>query len=36
VNALLDEVRLYNKALTQAQIQLDMNTPSGILPNGVC
>jgi hypothetical protein len=24
---LMDDVRIYNKALTQAQIQIDMNTP---------
>lgn len=30
----IDEVRIYNRALTQAQIQADMNTPvSGSLPN---
>jgi hypothetical protein len=26
---LIDEVRVYNRALTQAQIQTDMNTPVG-------
>jgi hypothetical protein len=34
-NSMLDEVRLYNKALSQAQIQLDMATASGIAP-GIC
>ncbi len=28
-NGLIDEVRVYNRALTQAQIQTDMNTPVG-------
>jgi hypothetical protein len=34
-NSTLDEVRLYNKALSQAQVQLDMATASGIAP-GIC
>jgi hypothetical protein len=33
-NVLLDEIKLYNKALTQAQIQLDMNTVG--IPSGIC
>ena len=28
-NGTIDEVRIYNRALTQAEIQLDMNTPLG-------
>ena len=28
-NGVIDEVRIYNRALTQAQIQSDMNTPVG-------
>ena len=28
-NGLIDDVRIYNSALTQAQIQADMNTPGG-------
>jgi hypothetical protein len=28
-SGLLDDVRIYNRALTQAQIQTDMNTPVG-------
>jgi hypothetical protein len=28
-SGLLDEVRIYNRALTQAEIQTDMNTPAG-------
>src|SRR5207248_3128711 len=28
-SGLIDEVRIYNRALTQAQIQTDMNTPIG-------
>ena len=28
-NGIIDEVRLYNRALSQAEIQLDMNTPLG-------
>ncbi len=28
-NGLIDEVRIYNRALTQAEIQTDMNTPIG-------
>ena len=27
----IDEVRIYNRALTQAEIQADMNTPLGIM-----
>jgi hypothetical protein len=27
VNGIIDEVRIYNLALTQAQVQRDMNTP---------
>jgi hypothetical protein len=30
----LDEIKLYNKALTQTQVQLDMNAVG--IPNGVC
>jgi hypothetical protein len=29
----IDEVRLYNRALTQAEIQADMNTPLGTTPS---
>ena len=29
-SGLIDEVRIYNRALTQAQIQADMNTPLGV------
>ncbi|MFF4775465.1 LamG-like jellyroll fold domain-containing protein [Microtetraspora fusca] len=31
-NGLIDEVRIYNTALTQGQIQADMNTPVGAAP----
>ena len=31
-NGLIDEVRVYNRALTQAEIQTDMNTPLGAPP----
>ena len=31
-NGLIDEVRIYNRALTQAEIQTDMNTPLGASP----
>jgi hypothetical protein len=34
-NVLLDEIRLYKKALTQAQVLTDMNTASGIAA-GIC
>jgi hypothetical protein len=34
-NSMIDEVRLYNKALSQTQVQLDMTTTSGIAP-GIC
>jgi hypothetical protein len=34
-NYMLDEVRLYNKALSQAQVQLDMAAASGIA-SGIC
>jgi hypothetical protein len=34
-NVVLDEVRLYNKALTQNQVQLDMMTVS-VLPPSLC
>jgi hypothetical protein len=33
-DVLLDEIKLYNKALTQTQIQLDMNTVG--IPSGIC
>jgi hypothetical protein len=33
-DVLLDEIKLYNKALTQSQIQLDMNTVG--IPSGIC
>lgn len=29
-NGILDEMRIYNRALTQAEIQADMNTPIGV------
>lgn len=29
---MIDEVRVYNSALTQAQIQTDLNTPIGVVP----
>ena len=32
-NGLIDEVRIYNKALTAAQIQSDMNTAVGVVPS---
>ena len=32
-SGMIDEVRIYNVALTQAQIQSDMNTPIGSLPD---
>jgi Concanavalin A-like lectin/glucanases superfamily len=28
-NGIIDDVRIYNRALTQAEIQADMNTPVG-------
>ena len=31
-NGVIDEVRIYNGALTPAQIQADMNTPIGTTP----
>jgi cell division septation protein DedD len=31
-NGIIDEVRIYNRALSQAEIQADMNTPIGSLP----
>ena len=31
-NGVVDEVRIYNRALTQAEIQTDMNTPLGAAP----
>ena len=31
-NGVIDEVRIYNRALSQAEIQVDMNTPIGGLP----
>ena len=31
-NGLIDEVRVYNRALSQAEIQTDMNTPLSTLP----
>ena len=31
-NGIIDEVRIYNRALTQAEIQTDMNTPLGAPP----
>jgi hypothetical protein len=34
-NGLLDEIKLYNVALTQSQIQLDMNTV-GFPATGIC
>jgi hypothetical protein len=34
-NGMLDEIKLYNLALTQSQIQLDMNTV-GIPATGIC
>lgn len=35
-NGLIDEVRIYNRALSQAEIQSDMNTPIGVAsPAGV-
>jgi hypothetical protein len=34
-NSMLDEVRLYNKALSQTQVQLDMARESYIAP-GIC
>ncbi|WP_341716637.1 LamG-like jellyroll fold domain-containing protein [Micromonospora sp. FIMYZ51] len=33
-SGLIDEVRIYNRALTAAQIQSDMNTPIGAAPAG--
>jgi hypothetical protein len=30
----LDEIKLYNKALTQSQVQLDMNSVG--IPSGIC
>jgi fibronectin type 3 domain-containing protein len=32
-NGLIDEVRIYNKALTATQIQSDMNTAIGVVPS---
>ena len=32
-NGLIDEIRIYNKALTAAQIQSDMNTAIGVVPS---
>ena len=29
-NGIIDEVRIYNRALTQSEIQADMNTPMGL------
>ena len=34
-SGMIDEVRIYNVALTQAQIQSDMNTPVGALPDNL-
>jgi hypothetical protein len=34
-NIVLDEIRLYNKALTPEQVGLDMNTSDGIA-SGIC
>src|SRR5206468_3119683 len=31
-NGIIDEMRIYNRALSQAEIQADMNTPIGGLP----
>src|SRR6185503_7867734 len=31
-NGIIDEVRIYNRALSQAEIQSDMNTPIGGTP----
>jgi hypothetical protein len=28
-NGLIDEVRIYSRALSQAELQIDMNTPIG-------
>jgi hypothetical protein len=35
VNFQLDEIKIYSEALNQAQIQIDMNTTSGIAA-GIC
>jgi hypothetical protein len=32
-NGIIDDVRIYNRALTQAEIQSDMNTPVGTSPS---
>lgn len=34
-NGLLDDIRIYNRALTQTEIQTDMNTPVGAIPTGL-
>ena len=31
-NGLIDEVRIYNRALTAGELQTDMNTPIGAAP----
>jgi hypothetical protein len=35
LNSLLDEIKLFNKALTLEEIMLDMNAKDGIAP-GIC